>query len=93
MLAKIISGANIGLDATIVTCEVDIAMRGLPSFTILGLGDRAVEESKERVRAAFRNSGSEFPLHKITVNLAPADMPKEGPAYDLPIALGLLLAS
>ncbi|MBI2196327.1 YifB family Mg chelatase-like AAA ATPase [Candidatus Daviesbacteria bacterium] len=93
MLAKIISGANIGLDAAIVTCEVDIAMRGLPSFTIVGLGDRAVEESKERVRAAFRNSGCEFPLHKITVNLAPADMPKEGPAYDLPIALGLLLAS
>ena len=93
MLAKIISGSNIGLDAAIVTCEVDIAMRGLPSFTIVGLGDRAVEESKERVRAAFRNSGCEFPLHKITVNLAPADMPKEGPAYDLPIALGLVLAS
>lgn len=93
MLAKIISGANIGLDAVIVTCEVDIAMRGLPSFTIVGLGDRAVEESKERVRAAFRNAGCEFPLHKITVNLAPADMPKEGPAYDLPIALGLLLSS
>ena len=56
-------------------------------------GDRAVEESKERVRAAFRNSGADFPLHRITVNLAPADMPKEGPAYDLPIALGLLVAS
>ena len=93
MLAKIISGANIGLDATAVTCEVDISAQGLPSFTIVGLGDRAVEESKERVRAAFRNSGADFPLHRITVNLAPADMPKEGPAYDLPIALGLLLAS
>lgn len=93
MLAKIISGANIGLDATEVTCEVDISAQGLPSFTIVGLGDRAVEESKERVRAAFRNSGADFPLHRITVNLAPADMPKEGPAYDLPIALGLLLAS
>ncbi|MDO8577127.1 MAG: YifB family Mg chelatase-like AAA ATPase [Candidatus Daviesbacteria bacterium] len=93
MLAKIISAANIGLDASLVTCEVDISMQGLPSFTIVGLGDRAVEESKERVRAAFRNSGAEFPLHRITVNLAPADMPKEGPAYDLPIALGLLLAS
>lgn len=68
-------------------------MQGLPSFTIVGLGDRAVEESKERVRAAFRNSGAEFPMHRITVNLAPADMPKEGPAYDLPIAIGLLLAS
>lgn len=93
MLAKIISGANIGLDASLVTCEVDISAQGLPSFTIVGLGDRAVEESKERVRAAFRNSGAEFPLHRITVNLAPADMPKEGPSYDLPIALGLLLAS
>lgn len=93
MLAKIISAANIGLDANLVTCEVDISQQGLPSFTIVGLGDRAVEESKERVRAAFRNSGVDFPLHRITVNLAPADMPKEGPAYDLPIALGLLLAS
>ncbi len=93
MLAKVISGANIGLDACLVTCEVDISTQGLPSFTIVGLGDRAVEESKERVRAAFRNSGLDFPLHRITVNLAPADMPKEGPAYDLPIALGLILAS
>ncbi len=93
MLAKIISAANIGLDANLVTCEVDISTQGLPSFTIVGLGDRAVEESKERVRAAFRNSGADFPLHRITVNLAPADMPKEGPAYDLPIALGLLVAS
>lgn len=93
MLAKIISAANIGLEANLVTCEVDISQQGLPSFTIVGLGDRAVEESKERVRAAFRNSGADFPLHRVTVNLAPADMPKEGPAYDLPIALGLLLAS
>lgn len=93
MFAKIISAANIGLDASLVTCEVDISAQGLPSFTIVGLGDRAVEESKERIRAAFRNSGANFPLHRITVNLAPADMPKEGPAYDLPIALGLLLAS
>lgn len=93
MLAKILSGANIGLEANLVTCEVDISAQGLPSFTIVGLGDRAIEESKERVRAAFRNSGVDFPLHRITVNLAPADMPKEGPAYDLPIALGLLLAS
>lgn len=93
MLSKITSAANIGLDANLVTCEVDISAQGLPSFTIVGLGDRAVEESKERVRAAFRNSGAEFPMHRITVNLAPADMPKEGPAYDLPIAVGLLLAS
>lgn len=93
MLAKIISAANIGLDAVPITVEVDISQRSLPSFTIVGLGDRAIEESKERVRAAFRNSGAEFPGHRIVVNLAPADIPKEGPAYDLPIALGLLLAS
>ena len=93
MLSKVLSGANIGLDAVVITCEIDIAMQGLPSFTIVGLGDRAIEESKERVRAALRNSGAEFPQHKITVNLAPADLPKMGPIFDLPIALGLLLAS
>ena len=93
MLAKIISGANIGLDAVSITVEVDVSGQSLPSFTIVGLGDRAVEESKERVRAAFRNTGVDFPLHRIVVNLAPADLPKEGPSYDLPIALGLLLAS
>ena len=93
MLAKVLSGANVGLEATVVTCEIDIASSGLPSFTIVGLADRAVEESKERVRSAIRNSGADFPAKKITVNLAPADLPKEGPAYDLPIALGLLLAS
>ncbi len=93
MLAKIISGANIGLDGTPVIIEVDIASQGLPSFTIVGLADRAVEESRERVRSALKNSGADFPQRRITVNLAPADLPKEGPAYDLPIALGLLLAS
>ena len=92
MLAKILSGANVGLDAIAVTIEVDIASMGLPAFTIVGLADRAVEESKERVRSAIRNSGAEFPPRKIIVNLAPADLPKEGPSYDLPIALGLLLA-
>lgn len=93
MLSKVLSGANIGLDAVLITCEVDIANVGLPSFTIVGLGDRAIEESKERIRAALRNSGAEFPQHKITVNLAPADLPKEGPIFDLPIALGLLISS
>ncbi|MDO8619321.1 MAG: YifB family Mg chelatase-like AAA ATPase [Candidatus Daviesbacteria bacterium] len=93
MLAKVLSGANVGLEARSIAVEVDIAMQGLPSFTIVGLGDRAVEESKERVRSAIRNSGADFPARKITVNLAPADLPKEGPAYDLPIALGLLIAS
>src|SRR3989338_8982929 len=93
MLAKILTGANIGIDCVPVTIEIDIASSGLPSFTIVGLADRAVEESKDRVRSAIRNCGATFPSRKITVNLAPADLPKEGPAYDLPIALGILLAS
>lgn len=93
MLAKIISGATVGLDSIPITVEVDIATQGLPSFTIVGLPDKAVEESKERVRAALKNAGADFPAKRITVNLAPADMPKEGPAYDLPIAVGILNAS
>jgi len=93
VLAKILSGAVVGLEAVTVTVEVDIASQGLPSFTIVGLPDKAVEESRERVRSAIKNSGAEFPAKRITVNLAPADLPKIGPAYDLPIALGILIAS
>lgn len=93
MLAKILSGAVVGLDAVPVTVEVDISSQSLPSFTIVGLPDKAVEESRERVRSALKNSGAEFPNHRITVNLAPADLPKAGPAYDLPIAVGMLIAS
>ena len=93
MLAKITSGAIVGLDSIPVTVEVDIASQGLPSFTIVGLPDKAIEESKERVRAALKNAGADFPARRITVNLAPADLPKEGPAYDLPIAIGILVAS
>lgn len=93
MLAKVISGANVGLDSVPVAVEVDIAAQGLPSFTLVGLADRAVEESKERVRSALKNSGANYPDHRIIVNLAPADLPKEGPAFDLPIALGLLIGS
>ncbi len=93
MLAKIFSGATVGFESVLVTVEVDINMQGLPSFTIVGLPDKAVEESKERVRAAIKNSGADFPARRITVNLAPADLPKEGPQYDLPIAIGLLVAS
>src|SRR3989344_2378707 len=93
MLSKIISGATIGLNATLVDVEVDIPGSSLPSFTIVGLPDKAVEESKERVRSAIKNSGAEFPGGRITVNLAPADLPKMGPAYDLPIALGVLIAA
>ena len=93
MLAKVNSSAVVGLDAVPVEVEVDISTRGLPSFTIVGLPDKAVEEAKERVRSAILNSGAMFPDHRITVNLAPADLPKEGPSYDLPIAIGILLAS
>lgn len=93
MLAKISSGAVLGLDSVLITVEVDVASRALPTFQIVGLADKAVEESKERVRAAINNSGLDFPTHRITVNLAPADLPKEGAVYDLPIAVGLLCAN
>lgn len=93
MLAKILSAAAVGLTVQRVVVEVDIASGGLPSFTLVGLPDKAVEESRERVRSAIKNSGGDFPARKITVNLAPADLPKSGPAYDLPIALGILVAS
>lgn len=92
MLAKVNSSAVVGLDAVPVEVEVDISSRSLPSFTIVGLPDKAVEEAKERVRSAIINCGATFPDHRITVNLAPADLPKEGPSYDLPIALGILIA-
>lgn len=93
MLAKVNSSAVVGLDAVPVEVEVDIASQGLPSFTIVGLPDKAVEEAKDRVRSAIKNTGCDFPAKRITVNLAPADLPKEGPSYDLPIALGIIIAS
>jgi magnesium chelatase family protein len=92
MLSKILSAAVIGLDAQIVEVEVDIAS-GLPATTVVGLPDTAVQESRERVRAAIRNSGCTFPAKRITVNLAPAHLKKAGPAYDLPIAIGILNSS
>ncbi len=92
MLATAQTCAVIGLDGLIVQVEVDISP-GLPAFNIVGLPDTAVQEARERVRAALRNSGCEFPLRRITVNLAPADLKKAGPAYDLPIAVGVLLSS
>jgi magnesium chelatase family protein len=92
VLAKVRSGAIVGLDGAIVEVEVDISS-GLPSFTIVGLPDAAVQEAKERVRAAIRNSGGTFPMKRIVVNLAPADLKKAGPSYDLPIAVGILLSS
>ena len=92
MLAKVTSFALIGLEGAAVEVEVDIS-QGLSSFVIVGLPDAAIQESRERVRAAIKNSGCSFPGQRITVNLAPADLRKEGPAYDLPIAVGIIAAS
>jgi magnesium chelatase family protein len=91
-IAKVKSAAVYGLSAKEVEVEVDISS-GLPSLLIVGLPDKAVEEARERVRSAIKNSGAHFPQGRITVNLAPADLKKEGPSYDLPIAVGILLAS
>ncbi len=92
MLAKVYTCAVVGLDGELVQVEVDIAS-GLPAFHVVGLPDAAVQEARERVRAAVRNSGFTFPMRRITVNLAPAELKKEGAGYDLPIAVGLLIAS
>jgi magnesium chelatase family protein len=90
MLARVFSCAVIGLDGVVVEVEVDTGL-GLPGMTIVGLPDTAVQESRERVQAAVKNAGIEFPRKRIIVNLAPASVRKEGPAYDLPIALGVLV--
>ena len=92
MLAKVKTAAVVGLDAQEVEVEADISS-GLPSMTVVGLPDTAVQEARERVRSAIRNSGCQFPMRRITVNLAPADLKKAGPAYDLPIAVAVLLSS
>lgn len=91
-LAIVYSRAKLGINAPLVTVEVHIS-NGLPSLSIVGLPEAAVKESKDRVRSALINSHLEFPAQRITVNLAPADLPKEGGRYDLPIALGILAAS
>ncbi|MFZ6017894.1 MAG: YifB family Mg chelatase-like AAA ATPase [Nitrospirota bacterium] len=92
MLSKILSASIIGIDAHPVDVEVDIASRGLPHFLMVGLPDAAVKESRDRVRAALKNIGFNFPLKPITVNLAPADLKKEGSSFDLPIAVGIIAA-
>lgn len=92
MISKVISSAVLGVDAYLVEVEVDIH-QGLPSFSTVGLAEGALRESKERVRAAVTNSGYAFPADRITVNLAPADVKKEGSAFDLPIAVGILAAT
>ena len=91
MLARVLSSAVFGIDAYVVEVEVDIA-QGLPAFATVGLPEGAVKESKDRVKAAVKNCGYEFPSRRITVNLAPADIKKEGAAFDLPMAIGILAA-
>ncbi len=90
MLSKIVSGAIVGLQGILVDIEVDVAGRGFPTFTIVGLPNKAIDESKERVRTAITNAGYEMPDSRITVNMAPADIPKSGSSFDVPIALGIM---
>ena len=92
MLATLESATVIGIDACPVYVEVDVSY-GLPHFQLVGLPDASVRESRDRVRAAIRNSGFDFPAFRITINLAPGDVRKAGPAFDLPIALGMLAAT
>ncbi|MFH0834671.1 MAG: YifB family Mg chelatase-like AAA ATPase [Patescibacteria group bacterium] len=92
MPAKIFSAATLGLNCEIIEVEVDL-LSGQSKFLVVGLGDTAVQESRERVRSAVKNSGFFFHTQRITVNLAPADLPKSGPSFDFPIAAGILLAS
>ncbi|MBS6561670.1 MAG: magnesium chelatase, partial [Clostridiales bacterium] len=89
MAIKIISATYSGLEGQLIDVEVDIT-RGIPYFSIVGLPDAAIKEAKERVRSAIVNSGFEFPLGRIVVNLAPADVKKIGSLLDLPIAIGIL---
>lgn len=92
MLAKVNSACVLGVDAYKVTVEVDIA-NGIPAFSIVGLPDTAIKESRDRIRSAIKNSGFDFPTKRITVNLAPADIKKEGAGFDLPIAVAILVAT
>ena len=93
MHAKVFTCAVVGLDGVLVEVEVDIPSQGLANFLVVGLPDTAVQEARERVRAAIRNSGLVFPFRRITASLAPAELRKSGPSYDLPIAIAILLAS
>src|SRR6202048_3367194 len=93
MLACMTTAAVLGLEGRLVEVQVDIAPQGLPNFFLVGLPTGAVKEARERVRTAIKNSGLVYPLRRITVNLAPAELPKQGPSYDLPLALAILVAS
>ncbi|MBU1954373.1 magnesium chelatase, partial [Patescibacteria group bacterium] len=92
MATKILSCQTRGLEGNLIEVEVDI-LQGLPAFSIVGLGDAAVQEAKERVRSAMKNSKVDYPQQKKIINLAPAHVRKHGPHFDLPIAIGLLAAS
>ncbi len=92
MLVKVFSGTTIGLDGVMIEVEVDVAGKGFPTFTIVGLPSKAIDEAKDRVRTAINNVSFEMPDSRLTVNLAPADIPKEGSGFDLPIAIGILAA-
>ncbi|MCL4491755.1 MAG: YifB family Mg chelatase-like AAA ATPase, partial [Nitrospirae bacterium] len=92
MLSRALSAYVVGIDAHLIEVEVDITSKGLPYFSMVGLPDTAVKESKDRIRAALKNIGFNFPLKQITVNLAPADLKKEGSSFDLPIAIGIIAA-
>jgi magnesium chelatase family protein len=93
VLACITTAAVLGLEGRLVEVQVDLAHQGLPNFFLVGLPNAAVKEARERVRTAIKNSGLEYPLRRITANLAPAELPKQGPSYDLPLALAILVAS
>src|SRR3989344_3170117 len=90
MLSKVLSAAHFGLDTVPIEVEVNVFSKGFPGFSIIGLPNKAVDEARERVKTALTNSGIDFPQAKIIVNLAPADLPKEGAGFDLPIAVGIL---
>jgi magnesium chelatase family protein len=93
MLACVTTAAVVGLEGCLVEVQVDLAHQGLPNFFLVGLPNTAVKEARERVRTAIKNSGLLYPLRRITANLAPAELPKQGPSYDLPLALAILVAS
>ena len=92
MVSQVISGTTVGINGHKIVIETDIA-GGLPAIIMVGLPDAAINEARERIKGAFRNSGIEFPIHKIVINLAPADLKKEGSGYDLPMAVGILAAN
>ncbi|HEY5557557.1 magnesium chelatase domain-containing protein [Acetobacterium sp.] len=92
MLSQIKSSGLMGVNGVIVTVEIDVS-RGLPSYALVGLPDTGIKESKDRVFSAIKNNGFQYPMERITINLAPADLKKEGPAFDLAIALGILVSS